>query len=141
MSVAVQLPPTTTTSKFDIMATTSSSTQQSASSASASTSAEAMSLPPMPVPYEDFHFSLDLPAELDINDLQFLSSVDRKGGSSRPMTPGLTSHFMATTPQLSSFGLDDIQMASRPIAAEAACPKAADQHRPKWDPLASQNVH
>ncbi|SNX84163.1 uncharacterized protein MEPE_02871 [Melanopsichium pennsylvanicum] len=70
-------------------------------------------LPPMPVPYEDFHFSLDLPAELDLNDLQFLSSADRKGGPSNPMTPGLTSHFMASTPQGMSFGHDDIHMASR----------------------------
>lgn len=66
-------------------------------------------LPPMPVPYEDFHYSLDLPADLDLNDLQFLGSVDRKAG---PLTPGLTSHFHASTPQ-SLFGLDDIHMASR----------------------------
>ncbi|KAJ9476403.1 hypothetical protein PHBOTO_000069 [Pseudozyma hubeiensis] len=114
----------------------------SASSASASTSAEATKsqadstdrasdLPPMPVPYEDFHFSLDLPAELDLSDLQFLSSVDRKGGPSNPMTPGLTSHFMGTTPQALTFGHDDIHMASRSNSRRGSLSKGSRPASPR----------
>ncbi|CBQ68184.1 conserved hypothetical protein [Sporisorium reilianum SRZ2] len=108
----------------------------------ASTSAEAMThsidamdkasdLPPMPVPYEDFHFSLDLPAELDLNDLQFLSSADRKGGPSNPMTPGLTSHFLASTPQAMMFGHDDVHMASRSNSRRGSLSKGSRPASPR----------
>ncbi|SPO21379.1 uncharacterized protein UTRI_00856 [Ustilago trichophora] len=121
---------------------TPSSSHPSASAAAASSSAEAMphhndtfdkasDLPPMPVPYEDFHFSLDLPAELDLQDLQFLSSVDRKGGPSNPMTPGLTSHFLASTPQAMTFGHDDIHMASRSNSRRGSLSKGSRPASPR----------
>ncbi|EPQ28964.1 uncharacterized protein PFL1_03254 [Pseudozyma flocculosa PF-1] len=76
-------------------------------------SSDPADLPPMPVPYEDFHFSLDLPTDLDMSDLQFLSgATDRKGGPSNPMTPGLTAAFLASTPH-GFHGLEDIHMSSR----------------------------
>lgn len=92
---------------------------------------KASDLPPMPVPYEDFHFSLDLPAELDLNDLQFLSSADRKGGPSNPMTPGLTSHFLASTPQTMSFGHDDVHMASRSNSRRGSLSKGSRPASPR----------
>jgi len=79
----------------------------------------------------DFHFSLDLPAELDLNDLQFLSSVDRKGGPSNPMTPGLTSHFMASTPQALNFGHDDVHMASRSNSRRGSLSKGSRPASPR----------
>lgn len=79
----------------------------------------------------DFHFSLDLPAELDLNDLQFLSSVDRTGGPSNPMTPGLTSHFMATTPQTMAFGHDDVHMASRSNSRRGSLSKGSVPASPR----------
>ena len=81
--------------------------------------------------HTDFQFSLDLPAELDLNDLQFLSSVDRKGGPSNPMTPGLTSHFLASTPQASTFSHDDIHMASRSNSRRGSISKGSRPASPK----------
>ncbi|GAK61881.1 uncharacterized protein PAN0_001c0076 [Moesziomyces antarcticus] len=138
MSVAVQLPP-----QIDLHdMTTPSSLHQPPLNATASPSAEAMQhqndatdkgsdLPPMPVPYEDFHFSLDLPAELDLHDLQFISSADRKGGPSNPMTPGLTSHFLASTPQTLGFGQDDIHMASRSNSRRGSLSKGSRPASPR----------
>ncbi|KAJ1029959.1 hypothetical protein NDA16_000872 [Ustilago loliicola] len=127
MSVAVQLP---LNNDIHIMATSSSS-HLPTSAASGSSSADASDLPPMPVPYEDFQFSLDLPAELDLNDLQFLSSVDRKGGPSNPMTPGLTSHSMGSTPQAMPFGHDDIHMASRSSSRRGSVSKGSRPASPR----------
>ncbi|PWY97302.1 hypothetical protein BCV70DRAFT_202952 [Testicularia cyperi] len=100
--------------------------------ASSSSSEKPADLPPMPVPYEDFQFSLDLPAELDFSDIQFLSSVDRKGGPSNPMTPGLTAHFhgSGSTPH-AMFGLDDIQMASRSNSRRGSLSKGSHPASPR----------
>ncbi|CCF51255.1 hypothetical protein NDA11_006318 [Ustilago hordei] len=100
-------------------------------SSSANTFDKSSDLPPMPVPYEDFQFSLDLPAELDLNDLQFLSSVDRKGGPSNPMTPRLTSHFMGSTPQAMPFGHDDIHMSSRSNSRRGSVSKGSRPASPR----------
>ncbi|KAN0060346.1 hypothetical protein ACQY0O_007675 [Thecaphora frezii] len=83
-------------------------------------------LPPMPVPYEDFHFSLDLPTDLDMSDLQLLSGTDRKGGPSNPMTPGLTTAFLASTPH-AFHGLEDTQMSSRVESRRGSFSKSRPQ--------------
>ncbi|PWN49244.1 hypothetical protein IE53DRAFT_155393 [Violaceomyces palustris] len=69
-------------------------------------------LPPMPVPYEEFDFSLDLPDDLDLNDLQFLSSPDRKGGPSNPLTPGITAALLSNLGSHQDI-LEDTHMISR----------------------------
>ncbi|TKY90995.1 hypothetical protein EX895_000994 [Sporisorium graminicola] len=133
MSVVVQLPPNNDIRTMPTPSTSAAATQHSAEAMiqSIDSTDKPSDLPPMPVPYEDFHFSLDLPAELDLNDLQFISSADRRGGPSNPMTPGLTSHFLASTPQAIAFGHDDVHMASRSNSRRGSLSKGSRPASPR----------
>ncbi|CAO1634049.1 unnamed protein product [Sympodiomycopsis kandeliae] len=87
----------------------SAGTEPSAPAMSASSSSmdpPGFDLPPMPVPYEDFHFSLDLPDNIEPSDLSLLEKGDFDtlfGPSSVTGTPAIISSsalFGTATPAL-----------------------------------------
>ncbi|CAO1633831.1 unnamed protein product [Parajaminaea phylloscopi] len=100
-------------------------------SSSSSMEHAAFDLPPMPVPYEDFHFSLDLPDNVHASDLSLIDASNFEtlfGSSGGSLTPSIVSNsalFGTATPAIlspSASGPGDSLMTSMSTPSSAARP-------------------